>query len=403
MKFSSKLLLLINIIFFAQTAYASCTISRFNDLKLLSDIRSDFSDISLEFKMQREAVEQKQRNEKWDRNTPPLELNLALSGSQVGGQVTTGAEVRLSYDINFPLQFMNRARSMLLDENYNKRLGNILLEERLNFLNKALSWKYANLQRSMYVERVSILSEREAYLTEKERQGASVSDELSKLKLEVISLKNKIMAVEARAEILLLEFENVNLKLLEDIDLSWSGTAPDHLCSMTSYEMTLAQDNIKYYSLQKKIDVVGNSVSANLFASQDLQDFESDPTLGVTMNFTVISPKKRGNALRSTQEELDQAKRDLYLAGSRLKKLITEQNKVEELISANISAIDQEIVNRELMLEELSVRAALGQTIFDQKSSLLLELSNLNEARSQRVFDLYSGWLQFIKVKGIEG
>jgi len=371
-------------------------------LGVLSDIREEFSEFSLEYRLQQQAVQQKRDYERVERNTPPVELDLTLSASDNSGDLSSSSEARLSYDINFPLQFMNRKRSLLLDENYGKRLENIALEERLNFLRKTLSWKYSQLQSSLYKSRLDILLERESYLTEKDRQGASVTSDLSKIKLEIISLKNKILAVESRAEILLLDFQNVNLDLLKNVHLSWRAGDRPHTCKSRSYEMVLAQDNIKYYSLQKKIDYVGNSLSSNLFATQSLDDVSQDPTVGLTLRLTLVSPKTRGVAVRSTQEELDQAHRDLHLAAVRLDKLYKEQDKVEELIGANLVAIDQEISDRERILEELSVRAALGQTIFDQKSSVMIELSNLEEVRAQRIFDLYTGWLQFMTVRGLE-
>ncbi len=94
--------------------------------------------------------------------------------------------------------------------------------------------------------------------------------------------------------------------------------------------------------------------------------------------------------------------RDLHLASYRLDKLYHEQEKVEALIAANLEAVDTEIEERHRILEELSVRAALGQTVFDQKNNTLLELSGMQEVRIQRVFDLYTGWLQFMSVRGLE-
>jgi hypothetical protein len=164
----------------------------------------------------------------------------------------------------------------------------------------------------------------------------------------------------------------------------------------------LAQDNVKYFRVQKNIDRVSGTVSSSFFASQDLYDSNSEPTVGVTLNITLLSPKTRGTTIRATSEKLDQSMRDLHLASYRLEKLYREQQKVEALIVANLEAVDTEIEERNRILGELSVRAALGQTVFDQKSTTLLELSGMQEVRMQRVFDLYTGWLQFISVRGLE-
>jgi hypothetical protein len=265
-----------------------------------------------------------------------------------------------------------------------------------------LSWLYSNELYKMYEKRLEILIEREAYLKEKQQQGLSVTAEVSRAKLEIISLENKILAVKSRQEILVLEFENVNLSVLKNLKISWSPAIRALSCADRSYEITLAQDNVKYFRVQKNIDRVSGTVSSSFFASQDLYDSNSEPTVGVTLNITLLSPKTRGTTIRATSEKLDQSMRDLHLASYRLEKLYREQQKVEALIVANLEAVDTEIEERNRILGELSVRAALGQTVFDQKSTTLLELSGMQEVRMQRVFDLYTGWLQFISVRGLE-
>lgn len=386
----------------APPVWSNCGIARFTDLAKLNDIREEFSDYSLEYRLQKAAVEQKKDNERRERNTPPIELSVLLSGTQVSDQFSESAEARFTYDINFALKFLNRTRSFLLEENYEKRLKNIDLEERIEYLKKTLSWLYSNELYKMYEKRLEILVEREAYLKEKQQQGLSVASEVSRAKLEIISLENKILAVKSRQEILVLEFENVNLSVLKNLKISWSPAIRALSCADRSYEITLAQDNVKYFRVQKNIDRVSGTVSSSFFASQDLYDSNSEPTVGVTLNITLLSPKTRGTTIRATSEKLDQSMRDLHLASYRLEKLYREQQKVEALIVANLEAVDTEIEERNRILGELSVRAALGQTVFDQKSTTLLELSGMQEVRMQRVFDLYTGWLQFISVRGLE-
>ena len=386
----------------ASPVWSSCEVERFADLALLNDVREEFSDYSLEYRLQKDAVTQKRVNERRDRSTLPIELNVILSGSRVDEQFNETAEGRLTYDVNFPLQFLNRKRSFLLDNNYEKRLKNINLEEHVEYLKKTLSWVYSNELSKLYAERLEILVQRQTYLTEKQRQGLSVVAEVSRAKLEIISLKNKILAVESRKEILIFEFENVNTTVLEDLDFSWAPAIAPLSCLELSYEILLARDNIEYYDVQKRVDQVGKTLTSNFFVSQDLTNSKSDPTFGINLNLTLISPKVRGNVVRGTLEKLDQSKRDLHLAAFRLDKLYREQKKVETLITANLEAVDTEIVERNRILEELAIRKALGQTVFDQKSTTLLEVSTLKEVRKQRVFDLYTGWLQFISVRGLE-
>ena len=385
----------------APPVWSNCETTRFADLALLDNVREEFSDYSLEYRLQKAAVEQKKANERRERNMPPIELSVLLSGTQDSGQFSEAAEARFTYDINLASKFLNRKRSFLLEENYDKRLKNIDLEERIEYLKKTLSWLYSNELSKMYEKRLKILVQKEAYLKEKQQQGLSVAAEVSRAKLEIISLKNKILAVKSRQEILVLEFENVNLSVLKNLRISWSPVIRALSCAQRSYEITVAQDNVKYFSVQKNIDRVNETVSSSFFASQDLNDPKSEPTFGVTLNIILLSPKRRGTTVRATSEKLDQSMRDLHLASYRLDKLYREQEKVEALIVANLEAVDTEIEERNRILEELSVRAALGQTVFDQKSTTLLELSGMQEVRIQRIFDLYTGWLQFISVRGL--
>ena len=389
-------------LFSALPVWSNCKTTRFADLALLDNVREKFSDYSLEYKLQKDAVEQKKANEIRERNTPPIELSVLLSGTQVAGRFTESAEARFTYDINFASKFLNRKRSFLLEENYDKRIQNIDFEERIEYLKKTLLWLYSNELSKMYEKRLEILLQREAYLEEKQRQGLSVAAEVSRAKLEIISLENKILAVNFRQEILTLEFENVNLSVLKNVKILWSPVIRAPSCSKRSYEITVAQDNVKYFNVQKNIDRVSETISSSFFASQDLNESKIGPTVGLTLNITLLSPKTRGTTVRATSEKLDQSMRDLHLASYRLDKLYHEQEKVEALIAANLEAVDTEIEERHRILEELSARAALGQTVFDQKNNTLLELSGMQEVRIQRVFDLYTGWLQFMSVRGLE-
>ena len=389
-------------LFSALPVWSNCKTTRFADLALLDNVREKFSDYSLEYKLQKDAVEQKKANEIRERNTPPIELSVLLSGTQVAGRFTESAEARFTYDINFASKFLTRKRSFLLEENYDKRIQNIDFEERIEYLKKTLLWLYSNELSKMYEKRLEILLQREAYLEEKQRQGLSVAAEVSRAKLEIISLENKILAVNFRQEILTLEFENVNLSVLKNVKILWSPVIRAPSCAKRSYEITVAQDNVKYFNVQKNIDRVSETISSSFFASQDLNESKIGPTVGLTLNITLLSPKTRGTTVRATSEKLDQSMRDLHLASYRLDKLYHEQEKVEALIAANLEAVDTEIEERHRILEELSVRAALGQTVFDQKNNTLLELSGMQEVRIQRVFDLYTGWLQFMSVRGLE-
>ena len=206
-------------LFSALPVWSNCKTTRFADLALLDNVREKFSDYSLEYKLQKDAVEQKKANEIRERNTPPIELSVLLSGTQVAGRFTESAEARFTYDINFASKFLNRKRSFLLEENYDKRIQNIDFEERIEYLKKTLLWLYSNELSKMYEKRLEILLQREAYLEEKQRQGLSVAAEVSRAKLEIISLENKILAVKFRQEILTLEFENVNLSVLKNVKI----------------------------------------------------------------------------------------------------------------------------------------------------------------------------------------
>lgn len=397
-----KALSIVFAIFVGVSAQASCKLDRYPDLGEIRKLKPEIAKSVEEFELQRQGIERKRRNERIDRNTPPIDLGITGSVDQLAGQEYQSAEARLSYDLNVPLQILNRKRSFLLDKNYAARLANIGLEEDIFYLQKALTWVFSREQKKLYRERLRILEEQKVFYEEKKRQGASVISEISKINLEIVSLKNKILAVSSREEMLAFEFSDGNWNILSKTRLDWSPQLQSLNCELNSYEKMLAQDNIEYYRNQKKIDWLGNTTSISAYASQDLIDRQQRPSFGINLEIKLLSTKQRGRAVRAAEADVDQAMRDLTVAEIRLRKLYKEQENVEALIFENIAAIRLEIWERRRLLEELSVRAALGQTVFEEKSATQLEMSSLEEVRLQRVYDLYTGWLQFMQVRGLE-
>lgn len=397
-----KTLSIVFAIFVGVSAQASCKLDRYPDLGELRMLKPEIAKSVEEFELQRQGIERKRRNERIDRNTPPIDLGITGSLDQLSGQDYQSAEARLSYDLNVPLQILNRKRSFLLDKNYAARLANIGLEEDIFYLQKALTWVFSREQKKLYRERLRILEEQKVFYEEKKRQGASVISEISKINLEIVSLKNKILAVSSREEMLAFEFSDGNWNILSKTKLDWSPQLQSLNCELNSYEKMLAQDNIEYYRNQKKVDWLGNTISISAYASQDLIDRQQSPSFGINLEIKLLSTKQRGRAVRAAEADVDQAMRDLTVAEIRLRKLYKEQENVEALIFENIVAIRLEIWERRRLLEELSVRAALGQTVFEEKSATQLEMSSLEEVRLQRVYDLYAGWLQFMQVRGLE-
>lgn len=383
-------------------AHASCEFNRFPDLAKLMALKAEIPAEFKEYDLQRKGIERKRIDERKDRNSPPVNIDLYGSTDNIAGNSFESAEVRFSYDLNIPLQLLNRKLSKLLDLNYSRRLYNIDLEENAFFLQKALSWHYARAQKNLYSTRYEVLQKQLKYFEEKKKQGASVISDISRNKLELISLKNKILAVQSRIEMASFELSFFDNSLFQKGELDWSPSQERLNCPLISYEKNLAKDNIEFYKTQKKIEWLQNTISISAYASKNILNKSEGPSIGLSLNFNVLSMKERGRAVRSSDANVDQSFRDLQIAEIRLRKLLKEQESVEALIFENINAINSEIIERKRILKELKTRASLGQTVFEEKSSALLELSNLREVKIQRVFDLYTGWIQFMQVRGIE-
>ena len=382
-------------------AHANCEFTRFPDLAKLMALKEKIPAEFQEYNLQRKGIERKRIDERKERNSPPINIELYGSADNIAGNSFESAEVRLSYDINIPLQLLNRKRSKLLDLNYSRRLSNIDLEENAFFLQKALSWHYARKQKNLYSSRYEVLQKQLKYFEEKKKQGASVISDISRNKLELISLKNKILAVQSRIEMASFELPFFDNPLFQKVELDWLPSQERLNCPLISYEKNLARDNVEFYKTQKKIDWLQNTMSISAYASKNIFNKSEGPSIGLGLNFNILSTKERGRAVRSSDASIDESFRDLQIAEIRLRKLFKEQASVEALIFENIHAINSEIIERKRILRELQTRASLGQTIFEEQSSALLELSNLQEVKIQRIFDLYMGWVQFIQVRGI--
>lgn len=387
---------------FAGIAQAKCTLERFDDLEKLRQLKDILAPEIEEFKLKKEEFYQKGADERKRRSTPPVDLSISGSFDVLNDRSVEGSALRLTYDLNVPAQVLRRKKSKSLEKTYENRISNFRLEEDIYFLEKILAAAFSSQQEFVYMKRLELLDRKLEYYLEKKRQGQAVVAEVSETKLEIIALKNKIMAVKSRLEIVTIDFPNIDEKIIDEKKLKWDPSFEIFDCSLNSFEKNVANENIKYYRNQKKLDFVENTGSLSLYGSRDLKNIQKAPTYGLSLNLRILSPKQRGEALSASKAELDQAFRDLKLAEIRLRKLYLEQKNVEELIQSNLKAVDAEISERKRLLEELQVRASLGQTTFEEKISVELELSNLIEVRMQRVYDLYLGWLQFINVRGLE-
>ena len=381
---------------------ANCTLGRFEDLAKLRQLKDVFAPELEEFKLKKDEFFQKGRDEKKKRNTPPIDLSVSGAVDVFNEETVEVGALRFTYDINVPAQLLRRKKSKALEKSYNNRVSNVDLEEDIYFLEKILATVFSDQQKSIYEKRLKLLEDKLAYYLEKKRQGDAVVAEISKTKLEIITLKNKILAVNSRLKMVTVDFPKMNYKLLNNEIIKWDPFFREFKCEMTSFEKSVARDNIEFYRNQKKLDFLENTTSLSIYGSSDLKDLQKSPTYGVGLTLRILSPKQRGEAILASQAGLDQAFRDLKLAEIRLRKLYLEQRSVEELIMANLKAVDAEISERQRLLDELQVRASLGQTTFEEKISVELEQSNLIEVRMQRVYDLYLGWLQFINVRGLE-
>ena len=109
-------------------AHASCEFNRFPDLAKLMALKAKIPAEFKEYDLQRKGIERKRTDERKDRNSPPVNIDLYGSTDNIAGNSFESAELRFSYDLNIPLQLLNRKLSKLLDLNYSRRLYNIDLE-----------------------------------------------------------------------------------------------------------------------------------------------------------------------------------------------------------------------------------------------------------------------------------
>ena len=393
---------LLGLFIFANPAFANCNIARYMDLGYLYDLRSDLYSELTEFEFERAGMVEQRDLARRNIRDLPVTFSLDGSANAASGLSTVSSELELTYDLNVPLQIAHRRRFEAVEGMYTVHLSNISLRENLYFLQQLLNWKYGQEQLRLIERRLVILQQQIAYLEESDRRGASVATDLSKVRLEVLMQNNKILAVETRMNLAIIPLMLPTTSLLEEVNLSWLPNRDPIFCARMSLEISLAQSNIEIYQIEKEISMWENTTSLSFNASQNLIDPNESPRFGLNFQLNILSPQQRGRAVRGAASNYDQAVRDLYLANYRAEGLLREQTAVEQLLLESISSIDNEIEARKILLRELAIREALGQTVFEQKNTTLLDLIGLEEVRLQSVYDFYTGWLQFLEVRGLE-
>lgn len=384
---------------------ANCSIERYADLSSLAGLEGVIQFDDLEFQSRLEAYRDNKRLNRIDRNVPPVSVKLSSSLEGSGSESSHFSELRTNYDINFIAQLKKRQLSKKSDGVLTIREAATLNERRLFFLEKMLLISFSKKQLEIYEGRLQNYFSLKKFLQIKITQGEYLSQELSKVNLDILELNNRILAVRTRFEVVKNELGvEIGWDVVEEAaaDLEWTPEFSPLICDQVSTETLLADANVRIARIRKNVNLIEDTFSLNVYGAHTLERWEDDnPTYGVAMEIDLFAPKSRGKSKRQGRVDIDQAMRDLHLGTSRVVKLLREQESVEELISSSIKAIDAEISSRRRQLRELSARGELGQSIFQERNSVELELSSLQEVRLQRVYDLYNGWIQFLKAKGL--
>ena len=231
--------------------------------------------------------------------------------------------------------------------------------------------------------------------------GAGEFQKKTQIEQDIINLNDKDMSARIRIETLLLQHELTK----EDIsNFQYVGDTIDYnqqdLCKDLPRSLHTLELQIKIN--QRELEEAKAKFYPNLIgsASSAINDFGSNESVGLTLNFTLYDGNKKSfqiTQLKDTIKELE-FQRKIFL--SDLDKSFRERISVDKILFSSLNSLEKNISDKLQTINQLNIKKSLGGSVFEERMQALIESSMLAEARVGIVSDLISSWINLTYLRG---
>ena len=274
---------------------------------------------------------------------------------------------------------------------------------RHEILTKTVSYLSLNLLIDIYKERTDLIDQSLAYAAIKQENGATSSFEIASLNTQLVEITNKLNAARQKQETTLLDFAKKD-GFFSDLSLTLRLKGSNEIfdCGNNSLELRkykLLNEKAKVETTLVKLAMLP-TLSSAIITSTNL-DGTDDATIGLNLDIPIYSGGVKRTALEKSYNALKDSQDDILLSEQNDDKVTAERQAIDALLLASIQILRSRVQDKEIELTSFKEREILGQSIFEELNSIRSEINTLSEALVNSTQDLYLGWLDYLKYKGI--
>ena len=274
---------------------------------------------------------------------------------------------------------------------------------RHEILTKTVSYLSLNLLIEIYKERTDLIDQSLAYAAIKQENGATSSFEIASLNTQLVEINNKLNAARQKQETTLLDFAKKD-GFFSDLSLTLRLKSSSEIfdCGDNSLELRkykLLNEKAKVETTLVKLAMLP-TLSSAIITSTNL-DGTDDATIGLNLDIPIYSGGVKRTALEKSYNALKDSQDDILLSEQNDDKVTAERQAIDALLLASIQILRSRVQDKEIELTSFKEREVLGQSIFEELNSIRSEINTLSEALVNSTQDLYLGWLDYLKYKGI--
>jgi len=310
----------------------------------------------------------------------------------------------LSLNLDFDLWHESARRKLIVA---NTHAANTDLEEVENqiaaeILTTALDISQTLSLLDILEARTNLLNNKVEYFELREKLGETVSRDLLIARSDRIENQNKIISARVKLTSLaskinigLAEAETFpKLSPYETIEGKFGCTFEFDDERNARADLAVAEAEL----IQKKTNFAP-TVSGFVTQSRTRQNrgrIVEEEKIGIDITIPLFSGGKTLNAYEASRDNVSVARRTLSIALEKGERTLTQRVETEFVYQVNAATLESEISKKEDLLNELSERKALGQSVFEEMSDAAIEISRLRESRLSVVQRFFSGWIEFL-------
>lgn len=254
----------------------------------------------------------------------------------------------------------------------------------------------------IFEDRRELLNEQIKFYDQRINMGSGEFNKKLEFEQETLELSNKILSAKIKKQTQIIMNE-INETQLHKFDAIGKVNAPPikFVCSVIPKAIRSIDTQIQLLELQ--LNQAQKRFSPSLLGSvssvwdeNNLNEFSGK----LVVNIPIYNGNKKNIDVIKLAQNLENLKRERIVSLLQLEKSALERNKIDEILMASLSSLEAQLLAKDEELAQIDLQQALGASVFEEKMQTKKEISFLEEARLSLITDLYTGWINFMSLRG---